>query len=179
MAWPEQVISDFREAASRELRWIVMGGIYNTGFRSVTARNLPRVHLESDGVRTRIRKNGHVIFIPYTDELRAIRDEMPKDQLLAFTDEKGRAWDEHRLRHKIADTLAACGHKGYGAHGLRVRAGEVLFEIGADPEDIREILGHRLYTMTAHYVRGASRAKRAVAKLDEHRRKRRTRTEQG
>lgn len=51
-------------------------------------------------------------------------------------------------------------------HGLRYTTATILRELGVDPLDIAEILGHRTEAMTRKHSEKRRRAARAIVKLD-------------
>ena len=167
LPWPDNVINDFEKAAYKELRWIVMGGVLETGQRGCDAIRLPWTHYNGKGIEVfRQSKRGALVYIPASKKLREILKHAPRKHIVIFTTKSGKPWTLGHLRHEVTRILEECGHTGYSLHGLRSKQSQRLHAAGASLEAIGAILGHSRERMTREYVEKAEKASDAVIRLD-------------
>ena len=166
--WPDSVIKDFAAAAYNELRWVVIGGVLNTGQRGQDVVKMAWSHFDGETIDVRQQKTGELVPITPTAELRQILSEVPRVSPVIFTRD-GKPWVQRTLQAHVRDTLKDIGEPGYSLHGLRIKAARQLREAGNDDRHIAAVLGHRTERMTRQYAERKERGRAAVERLDRKR----------
>jgi integrase len=170
------------ELAAYERRWPIgmkqrtaYALMLNIGTARVDTHLLTWHQVDSGATYTR-HKTGVAVEMALADDLRKALAATPRKHLTVINTEFGRPFTVDGFSGFMRDAIKAAGITDLRCqpHGLRKTLGRLLADGGASAHDIMAALGHTTLAEAERYTREADRkrgGKRAVAKLDQHRRK--------
>ena len=119
--------------------------------------------------RSDAAKSAVDLVIPIHQDLAAVLDAIPKEQLTILTRIDKQPWGENNFRHRFRKALDDLGLNSLVFHGLRKSAGRRLAEAGCTDHGIRAITGHKTMAIVQRYTTSARQenlAQAAILKLE-------------
>lgn len=140
-----------------------------TGQRRSDVVRMGRQHVRGDFLWVKQKKTGTELEIPIHPALRAVLDELPKDNLTFLMTAYGKPFSEAGFTQWFVECAQEAGlPPRSGPHGLRKAAGRRLAEAGCSALEIAAITGHESLKEVERYTKSASQrrlAKNAIAAL--------------
>lgn len=167
--WSEDDIAKFLErwgAGTRE-RLALCLLLYLGQRRGDTVR-MGRQHRNGDTIRVTQSKTGTQLTIALHPELRAVLDELPKDNLTFLTTAHGKPFTAAGFGNWFRDACDDADLKNRSAHGLRKAAARRLAEAGCTTKQIAAITGHKTLSEVERYTASADQermAREAISRL--------------
>lgn len=164
LPWPPHLIKHFRDAAPMGSRQrIVFELLLGTGQRIGDVLRMSWNDIEDGGVKVRQGKTGTVLWVPFTDDLRAALDATKRVGLTICAQPNGLPTSYRGAADMIMDIRREIGAEKYDLHALRHTAAHELAALGCEDELIMAVTGHSSKSMVAHYA-GAARQKARATK---------------
>jgi integrase len=168
------------ELAAFERRWPIgtkqrtaYALMLNMGTARVDTHQLTWHQVDSVATYTRHKTKVPVV-MDIARDLRKALDAMPRQHVTVINTEWGKPFTVDGFSGFMRDAIRAAGLPlECQPHGLRKTLGRMLADAGVSAHDIMAALGHTTLAEAERYTREADRrrgGKRAVVKLDEHRR---------
>lgn len=162
-AWPESVREQFLDGAADHLHLMFALLLYTGQRRSdVAVMRWERYDRKAGFIHVWQKKTKEYVPVPVHKRLAKILAETPRNGEFILTS----AWSQHyrgesSVSHAIRNRLVKAGVPDgvYTCHGLRVTAGHMLAEAGANEVEIMRILGHTKPDQAHYYIRHASKPK--------------------
>lgn len=130
-------------------------------------------HQVDDGACYKRHKTGIAIDMAVSEDLQKALEATPRKHVTVVNTEYGKPYTVDGFSRFMRDAITAAGLPlDCQPHGLRKTLGRLLADAGASAHDIMAALGHTTLTEAERYTREADRkrgGKRAVTKLNEHR----------
>ena len=167
--WTDDDIAKFLErwgAGTRE-RLALCLLLYLGQRRGDTVR-MGRQHRNGDTIRVTQSKTGTQLTIALHPELRAVLDELPKDNLTYLTTAFGKPFTAAGFGNWFREACDDAGLKNRSAHGLRKAAARRLAEAGCTTKQIAAITGHKTLAEVERYTASADQermAREAIKRL--------------
>ncbi|MGE0829331.1 MAG: tyrosine-type recombinase/integrase [Hyphomonadaceae bacterium] len=166
-AWSESDIEAF------EARWpadtrerLAMALMLYTGQRRGDIVRMGRQHVSGDTIRVTQNKTGASLIIPMHPKLRAIINDLPRDDLTFLRTAWGKPFVSTGFGNWFRDACDAAGLKDRSAHGLRKAAARRLAEAGCTALQIGAITGHVTLKEIARYTAAADQERMARDAMD-------------
>jgi enterobacteria phage integrase len=144
----------------------------NMGTARIDTHLLTWHQVDNDATYTR-HKTGVPVEMEVAEDLLNALAATPRKHVTVINTEYGRPYTVDGFSRFMRDAITAAGLPlGCQPHGLRKTLGRLLADAGASAHDIMAALGHTTLTEAERYTREADRrrgGKRAVTKLNEHR----------
>lgn len=171
-----------RELAAFERRWPI-GTKQRTAYALMLNMGTARVdthlltwHQVDDGACYSRHKTGVAVDMEVSDDLYAALAATPRKHVCVITTEYGKPFTVDGFSGFMRDAISKAGLPlDCQPHGLRKTLGRMLADAGATAHDIMAALGHTTLAEAERYTKEADRrrgGKRAVTKLNEHRKNR-------
>jgi integrase len=171
-----------RELAAFERRWPI-GTKQRTAYALMLNMGTARVdthlltwHQVDDGACYSRHKTGVAVDMEVSDDLYAALAATPRKHVCVITTEYGKPFTIDGFSGFMRDAISKAGLPlDCQPHGLRKTLGRMLADAGASAHDIMAALGHTTLAEAERYTKEADRrrgGKRAVTKLNEHRKNR-------
>ena len=164
ISWPDNAISDFKDAAPADIRRLIIGGCLGTGQRVGTVIEINWNNVRGDRLVVGPAKRGNPVDIPIVAELRDALDEIERSALVVFTN-GGRPWTYRAALLHTQKVLDEIGFPELTPHGLRFAAARRLFASGATLQEVAACTGHRTAAMALEYAERADAATRAMGRI--------------
>jgi integrase len=175
-----------RELAAYERRWPIgtkqrtaYALMLNMGTARIDTHNITW-HQVDDGACYNRHKTGVAVDMELSEELQKALASTPRKHVCLITTEYGKPFTVDGFSGFMRDAISKAGLPlDCQPHGLRKTLGRLLADAGASAHDIMAALGHTTLTEAERYTREADRrrgGKRAVVKLNEHRKNRTSQT---
>ena len=169
-----RAVPQHQPPGKRDFAMLLMMATYGFGAAEVLHLSLDAVDWNSQVLRARRPKTGHMIDLPLLPPIaRAlaayIRDERPSPtplrRIFVSTKLPYDPLTSGAIRHRIREYAHRVGIDAdvIGAHAFRHSHATRQIDAGANPQVVGDILGHRRPSSTSVYVRVALRRLRAVA----------------
>lgn len=172
-AWTDAELTAF------ERRWPIgtkHRAAYSLMLNMGTARidtHLLTWHQVDDGVCYKRHKTGVAVDMAVSEDLQKALEAAPRKHVTVINTEYGKPYTVDGFSRFMRDAITAAGLPlDCQPHGLRKTLGRMLADAGASAHDIMAALGHTTLAEAERYTREADRrrgGKRAVVKLNEHR----------
>jgi enterobacteria phage integrase len=144
----------------------------NIGTARVDTHLLTWHQVDTDATYTR-HKTGVPVEIGIAEELRKALEATPRKHVTVINTEYGKPYTVDGFSRFMRDAISAAGLPlDCQPHGLRKTLGRLMADAGCTTHEIMAALGHTTLAEAERYTREADRrrgGKRAVAKLNEHR----------
>jgi integrase len=127
-----------------------------------------RQHRNGDKIRVTQSKTGTQLTIALHPDLKAVLDELPKDNLAFLTTAYGKPFTAAGFGNWFRDACDKAGLKNRSAHGLRKAAARRLAEAGCTTKQIAAITGHKTLSEVERYTASADQermAQEAISRL--------------
>lgn len=178
-----------REMAAFERRWPVgtkqrtaYALMLNMGTARVDTHLLTWHQVETDAIYTR-QKTGVPVEMAVAEDLRKALDAVPRKHVTVINTEYGKPYTVDGFSRFMRDAISAAGLPlDCQPHGLRKTLGRLMADAECTAHDIMAALGHTTLAEAERYTREADRrrgGKRAVVKLNEHRKNKTSQTTSG
>ena len=154
IVWTDQEIKKVCEFASNQLAWTIRLEAL-TGMRTGDLIAVPWTAIRSNCIDWKTSKNKVGVFIPLTDALRDLLDEIPKVATTIVTNTKGQPWTECGLQTMWGRAMTKSKVEGKHFHDLRGTAATKFCLVGLTDNEIAAIIGWsptRVAEIRAHYV---------------------------
>lgn len=140
--WNEDEIEAVCGEASEELGWTIRFAAL-TGMRTGDLIAVPwsAVHLQDRCIDWRTSKNKVDVYLPITDELALLLEEMPQVAETVITNTAGKAWTKDGLKTMFGRAKAKAGISEKHFHDLRGTAATRLCLAGLDDRQVASIIG--------------------------------------
>jgi integrase len=147
----------------------------NMGTARIDTHVLTWHQVDNDATYTR-HKTGVAVEMMVADDLRKALEATPRKHVTVINTEYGKPYTLDGFSRFMRDAITAAGLPlDCQPHGLRKTLGRMFADAGASAHDIMAALGHTTLAEAERYTREADRrrgGKRAVVKLNEHRKNR-------
>ena len=144
----------------------------NMGTARVDTHLLTWHQVDTDATYTR-HKTGVPVEMAIAEELRKALEAMPRKHVTVINTEYGRPFTVDGFSRFMRDAITAAGLPlSCQPHGLRKTLGRLMADAECTAHEIMAALGHTTLAEAERYTREADRrrgGKRAVVKLNEHR----------
>lgn len=152
--WTDEEIDRVCAVASPQLAWTIRFEAL-TGLRTADLIEIPWNAVQSKCIDWRTSKNKVDVFLPLTQDMRALLNEMPNVGPTIVTNTKGNPWTDSGLKTMFGRAKDASGVKGKHFHDLRGTAATKLCLVGLNDTEIAAIIGwqpNRVAEIRARYV---------------------------
>jgi enterobacteria phage integrase len=130
-------------------------------------------HQVDEGAHYTRRKTGVPVEMAIADDLREVLAATPREHVTVINTVYGKPFTVDGFSRFMRDAITSAGLPlDCQPHGLRKTLGRLLADAGCSAHDIMAAMGHTTLAEAERYTREADRrrgGKRAVTKLDEHR----------
>jgi integrase len=180
MIWLPHHVAAFEPVASAEIRLAMMLALH-TGQRQGDLRAVPWSAYDGTAITLRQGKGRRQVYVPATQALKATLETAPRRATTVLAAPDGRAWAKRRFHEDWVEAFEASGIvERLHFHDLRGTAVTMLAEAGCTVPEIATITGHSQAhaqkILDRYLARTRTLAHSAIAKLDEHRRNRKSQT---
>jgi integrase len=172
--WEEVEIAAFREHWREvTLERVVFEAFLNTGQRGEDVAPMTRQQYFQGEIAVAQEKTRKRVWIPASDDLRAVLDPWLKSKALlptapVFRTEKGHRLLVDHMRHLMRDAMRAASlPDDCTLHGLRYTFATRAIELGLDWQTIESIVGHKTAEMAFKYTQQRRQARLAIATLNQ------------
>jgi integrase len=172
--WEEVEMAAFREHWREvTLERVVFEAFLNTGQRGEDVAPMTRQQYFQGEIAVAQEKTRKRVWIPASDDLRAVLDPWLKSKALLptapiFRTEKGHRLLVDHMRHLMRDAMRAASlPDDCTLHGLRYTFATRAIELGLDWQTIESIVGHKTAEMAFKYTQQRRPARLAIATLNQ------------
>lgn len=172
--WLPSHVEAFEKFAPVELRNLLTIALH-TGQRRGDIFALTWNQYDGRAITLRQSKTGARVYLPCTEALRTLLDNLPRKQATILLDAQNKPWTPATFRvswDKTMSSLPGLSHLHF--HDARGTAITMLSEAGCTPQEIAAITGHTLAgverILEAYLARTRPLAENAIRKLEEHKR---------
>ncbi len=159
--WPSWAIANFRAHATGPAR-TAFELCLGTGQRIRDVLEMRWDEIEGDEIFVKQSKTGVELWIPFTDDLRAYLETLPRG--LRTTIVCNRLGEPYAYRNwfkRFDRCRKSAGAEDFKPHGLRYNAASELYEAGCTDAQVQAITGHKTRQHAAKYGKGASQRRLA------------------
>lgn len=156
--WSEADIATFRAKHPKGTRArLAFELLLNTGQRRSDVVRMGWQHVRDGRIEIHQQKTNTLVSIHIRDELRAVLDETPQDNLTFVLTTHGAPYTAAGFGNWFREVCDEAGLVGRSAHGLRKAMGRRLASAGRTGPEIQAVLGHMNIRETSIYTRDADR----------------------
>ncbi|MCP2680365.1 tyrosine-type recombinase/integrase [Maricaulaceae bacterium NA33B04] len=152
--WTDEEVGNVCGVSSPQLAWTIRLEAL-TGMRTGDLISVPWSAVRENCIDWRTSKNKVDIFIPLTEEIRSLLNEIPKVAATIVTNTKGTPWTDSGLKTMFGRAKKDAGIDGKHFHDLRGTAATKLCLAGLTDTEIAAIIGWqptRVAEIRARYV---------------------------
>lgn len=159
--WPANMVEKFRESAPDRAR-LIFELLLGTGQRIGDVLAMRWDAMDAGGITVTQGKTGAQVYVPLTEDLRAILDSTPRTGRTIVAQPNGLPLSYNAAWKAVMEVRTAIGAERWDMHCLRhSAAAEILSLPGMTIEHVMAITGHTSAEMAMHYARRASMRERA------------------
>lgn len=159
--WPADKVEAFRKSAPQRAR-LIFEILLGTGQRISDVLAMKWSDMDKGGITVTQIKTGSQVYIPLTDDLRAMLDRTPRAGATIVAQDNGLPLSYNAAWKAVMDVRTKIGAERWDMHCLRhSAAAEILSLPRMTIEHVMAITGHTSAEMAKHYARKASMRERA------------------
>lgn len=154
IVWSDDEIDRVCDHASEQLTWTIRLEAL-TGMRTGDLIAVPWSAVQSNCINWKTSKTKAPVFIPITDELRLLLNDIPRVATTIVTNSRSLPWTEDGLKTMWGRAKKASNVQGKHFHDLRGTAATKLILAGLTDPQVGAIIGwspKRVAEIRAHYV---------------------------